>query len=108
MADSQAKKLPHTTAPPPPPPPPLFDNSVSEPLAARGPYPGNVSSAKQYTFEQKIRRMQKESVTDTAREENSRLQGAQLIDSVRRVLQLYVVIVVFVVFVVFVEPRVAV
>ena len=54
----------------------------------KGPNPGYISIANQYTFEQKIRRMQKENGCDPAREDSYRLQGVQLIESVREALQL--------------------
>lgn len=57
-------------------------------LPVKGPHPGYISIANQYTFEQKLRRMQKENGCDPSREDNYRLQGVQLIDNVRESLQL--------------------
>lgn len=59
---------------------------------AKGPHPGFVSVSNQYTFEQILRRMMKENGNDPAREDNYRLQGVQLIDTVREHLQLYVAV----------------
>jgi CTD kinase subunit beta len=42
----------------------------------------------QYTFEQRIRWLQKTTGSDPTREDNYRLQGVQMIDNVRRALQL--------------------
>jgi CTD kinase subunit beta len=58
---------------------------------ARGPHPGHVQVACQFTLEQKLRRMLKESGCDPAREDSYRLQGVNLIDSVRETLHLYVI-----------------
>lgn len=55
-----------------------------------GPHPGIVSVPAQYVFEQNIRQMQKAAGSDPSREDNYRLQGVQMIDNVRRALQLYV------------------
>ncbi len=56
----------------------------------KGPHPGHIAIANQYTFEQKLRRMQKEVGCDPSREDNYRLQGVQLIENVRESLQLSV------------------
>lgn len=67
------------------------NNSDSNDAAApvpKGPHPGYVSSAQQYTFEHQIRRLQVVNRSDPAREDNYRLQGVQLIDSIRQLLQL--------------------
>lgn len=61
----------------------------AEPLPV-GPHPGIVSVPAQYVFEQNIRQMQKAAGSDPNREDNYRLQGVQMIDNVRRALQLYV------------------
>ncbi|EHK20686.1 uncharacterized protein TRIVIDRAFT_192615 [Trichoderma virens Gv29-8] len=53
-----------------------------------GPHPGYISSSNQYASELKIRRMLKENGCDPAREDNYRLQGVQLIDTVRQHLNL--------------------
>ena len=59
--------------------------------AARiGPPPGYISSSNQYASELKIRRMLRENGCDPAREDNYRLQGVQLIDTVRQHLNLCV------------------
>jgi len=55
---------------------------------AKGPHPGYVSVANQYTLEQRLRRMQKEIGCDPSREDTYRLQGVQLIENVRESLQL--------------------
>ncbi|EFX05247.1 c-type cyclin [Grosmannia clavigera kw1407] len=68
---------------PPPPPPPI---DVHPPV--KGPYPGVVSVACQYTQEQQLRRMQRDKGCDPSREDSYRLQGVQLIDNVRESLQL--------------------
>lgn len=54
----------------------------------RGPNPGNISISNQYKFEQNIRRLQKEYGCDPAREDSYRIQGVQLIESVRQALRL--------------------
>ena len=64
--------------------------TMEEHPQAKGPHPGYVSASNQYTFEQVLRRMLKENGSDPAREDNYRLQGVQLIDTVREHLQLYV------------------
>lgn len=56
----------------------------------KGPNPGNIALSNQYRFEQNIRRLQKEYGCDPAREDSYRIQGVQLIDSVRQALRLYV------------------
>lgn len=56
----------------------------------KGPHPGYISVANQYTYEQKLRRMQKENGCDPSREDSYRLQGIQLIENVRESLQLSV------------------
>ncbi|UKZ94757.1 uncharacterized protein TrAFT101_009609 [Trichoderma asperellum] len=53
-----------------------------------GPHPGYISSSNQYSSELKIRRMLKDNGCDPAREDNYRLQGVQLIDTVRQHLNL--------------------
>lgn len=68
-----------------PSPPPPVDESP------KGPSPGNIALSNQYRFEQNIRRLQKEYGCDPAREDSYRIQGVQLIDSVRHALRLYVV-----------------
>lgn len=68
-----------------PSPPPHVDGS------SKGPSPGNIALSNQYRFEQNIRRLQKECGCDPAREDSYRIQGVQLIDSVRQALRLYVV-----------------
>jgi CTD kinase subunit beta len=55
-----------------------------------GPHPGFIFSSNQYSSETKVRRMLKENGCDPAREDNYRLQGVQLIDNVRKHLNLYV------------------
>ncbi|KAF3766963.1 hypothetical protein M406DRAFT_221168, partial [Cryphonectria parasitica EP155] len=50
--------------------------------------PGNIALSNQYRFEQNIRRLQKECGCDPAREDSYRIQGVQLIDSVRQALRL--------------------
>lgn len=68
--------------------PPAASNGDS---ASRiGPHPGYISSSNQYSSELKIRRMLKENGCDPAREDNYRLQGVQLIDTVRQHLNLCV------------------
>ncbi|KHN98435.1 C-type cyclin [Metarhizium album ARSEF 1941] len=62
-------------------------NGDSHP-ARIGPHPGFISSSNQYSSEIKIRRMLKDNDCDPAREDNYRLQGVQLIESVRESLQL--------------------
>jgi CTD kinase subunit beta len=54
-----------------------------------GPHPGFISSSNQYTSELKLRRMLKDNGCDPARQDNYRLQGVQLLDNVRKSLQLY-------------------
>ncbi|KAK5991469.1 CTD kinase subunit beta [Cladobotryum mycophilum] len=68
-------------APPNPEPAPAASNGDSIPRV--GPHPGYISSSNQYTSELKIRRMLKDNGCDPAREDNYRLQGVLLIDSVR-------------------------
>ncbi|RBR26715.1 uncharacterized protein FIESC28_00498 [Fusarium coffeatum] len=53
-----------------------------------GPHPGFISSSNQYTSELRLRRMLKDNGCDPARQDNYRLQGVQLIDNVRKSLQL--------------------
>ncbi|KAL7811327.1 cyclin-like protein [Trichoderma gracile] len=66
--------------------PPTASNGDS---ASRiGPHPGYISSSNQYASELKIRRMLRENGCDPAREDNYRLQGVQLIDTVRQHLNL--------------------
>lgn len=74
------------------PQPPIPDDVVAldHSNPARGPHPGHVQVACQYTLEQKLRRMLKERGCDPAREDSYRLQGVNLIDSVREALHLYV------------------
>lgn len=59
-----------------------------DPSAPKGPNPGAISIANQYTFEQKVRLMLRENGCDPAREDAYRVQGVQLIDNVREALQL--------------------
>ncbi|PSR80968.1 cyclin-like protein [Coniella lustricola] len=54
----------------------------------KGPSPGNIALSNQFRFEQGIRRLQKEYGCDPAREDSYRIQGVQLIDSVRQALRL--------------------
>lgn len=68
--------------------PPAASNGDS--TSRIGPHPGYISSSNQYSSELKIRRMLKENGCDPAREDNYRLQGVQLIDTVRQHLNLYV------------------
>lgn len=80
----------------PPPPRPLAPPRPPAPVASNGdgsrvgPHPGFISSSNQYTSEIRIRRMLKDNGCDPSREDNYRLQGVQLIDSVREYLGLYV------------------
>ncbi|KAI9152155.1 CTD kinase subunit beta [Paramyrothecium foliicola] len=53
-----------------------------------GPHPGFIFSSNQYSSETKVRRMLKDNGCDPAREDNYRLQGVQLIDNVRKHLNL--------------------
>ncbi len=76
---------------------PRSSTAAAEPTAVpdeqppvKGPHPGHVSIASQYTLEQQLRRMQRENGCDSSREDNYRLQGIQLIENVRESLQLYV------------------
>lgn len=62
--------------------------AVEESIPPRGPNPGNLNVSNQYTFEQDIRRLQKEYGCDPAREDSYRIQGVQLIESVRQALRL--------------------
>ncbi|PKS07347.1 hypothetical protein jhhlp_005949 [Lomentospora prolificans] len=55
-----------------------------------GPHPGIVTVPEQYIFEQNIRQMQRAAGSDPTREDNYRLQGVQMIDNVRKALQLFV------------------
>lgn len=71
-------------SPSPLPLPPLVDEGP------KGPSPGNIAVSNQYRFEQNIRRLQKEYGCDPAREDSYRIQGVQLIDSVRQSLRLCV------------------
>ncbi|KAK1980716.1 C-type cyclin [Colletotrichum cereale] len=57
-----------------------------EPAASKGPHPGHIQVACQYTSEQRLRRMLRDNKSDPAREDNYRLQGVQLIDNVRTML----------------------
>ncbi|KKP06419.1 hypothetical protein THAR02_01470 [Trichoderma harzianum] len=66
--------------------PPTASNGDAAPRI--GPHPGYISSSNQYASELKIRRMLKENGCDPAREDNYRLQGVQLIDTVRQHLNL--------------------
>lgn len=59
-----------------------------EPTLPKGPNPGAISIANQYTFEQNVRQMLRENGCDPAREDSYRIQGVQLIDNVREALQL--------------------
>ena len=54
----------------------------------KGPHPGFVKVAAQYTLEHKLRQMLRDNGCDPSREINYRLQGVQLIDNVREALQL--------------------
>lgn len=63
---------------------------ASEPAAPKGPHPGHIQVACQYTSEQRLRRMLRDNKSDPAREDNYRLQGVQLIDNVRNMLRVYV------------------
>lgn len=76
----------------PPDAAPKPDNPDTAPAEALpvGPHPGIVSVPAQYVFEQNIQQMQKAAGSDPNREDNYRLQGVQMIDNVRRALQLYV------------------
>ncbi|TQN74084.1 CTD kinase subunit beta [Colletotrichum shisoi] len=60
---------------------------ASEPAAPKGPHPGHIQVACQYTSEQRLRRMLRDNKSDPAREDNYRLQGVQLIDNVRNMLR---------------------
>ncbi|CAI4214882.1 unnamed protein product [Parascedosporium putredinis] len=53
-----------------------------------GPHPGTVTVPEQYIFEQNIRQMQRAAGSDPTREDSYRLQGVQMIDNVRKALQL--------------------
>lgn len=53
-----------------------------------GPHPGLVTVPEQYIFEQNIRQMQRAAGSDPTREDSYRLQGVQMIDNVRKALQL--------------------
>ncbi|KAB5555040.1 cyclin-like protein [Coniochaeta sp. 2T2.1] len=59
-----------------------------EPTVPKGPNPGDISIANQYTFEQNVRHMLRENGCDPAREDSYRIQGVQLIDNVREALHL--------------------
>ncbi|GKT45305.1 CTD kinase subunit beta [Colletotrichum spaethianum] len=59
---------------------------AAEPAALKGPHPGHIQVACQYTSEQRLRRMLRDNKSDPAREDNYRLQGVQLIDNVRTML----------------------
>ncbi|KAK2028010.1 C-type cyclin [Colletotrichum zoysiae] len=59
---------------------------VPEPAASKGPHPGHIQVACQYTSEQRLRRMLRDNKSDPAREDNYRLQGVQLIDNIRTLL----------------------
>ena len=59
-----------------------------DPTVPKGPNPGQIAIANQYTLEQKLRHMLRENGCDPAREDSYRLQGIQLIDNVRESLQL--------------------
>lgn len=67
---------------------PLLPTESHPPV--KGPNPGAVSVACQYTQEQQLRRMQRDNGCDPSREDSYRLQGVQLIDTVRESLQLWV------------------
>ncbi|CAK7220150.1 RNA polymerase II C-terminal domain kinase beta subunit [Sporothrix curviconia] len=54
----------------------------------KGPVPGFVGIGSQYTLEHQLRHMQREIGCDPTREDSYRLQGVQLIDSVRQALRL--------------------
>ncbi|CAK7273917.1 RNA polymerase II C-terminal domain kinase beta subunit [Sporothrix epigloea] len=54
----------------------------------RGPVPGFTSVGNQYILEHQLRQMQRDVGYDPTREDNYRLQGVQLIDSVRQALRL--------------------
>ena len=54
----------------------------------KGPIPGFVGMGSQYTLEHQLRQMQRDIGCDPMREDSYRLQGVQLIDSVRQVLRL--------------------
>lgn len=59
---------------------------------AKGPHPGHVQVACQYTLEQKLRRMLKDYGSDSAREDSYRLQGVSMMDGVREALHLCVLL----------------
>lgn len=61
-----------------------------EKKARIGPSPGRITSSDQYTSELRIRRFLIDHGYDPAREDTYRIQGVQLIDSVREYLQLSV------------------
>jgi CTD kinase subunit beta len=73
-----------------------FGNGIDVPEAVSlgdmtntiGPHPGALKVGRQYNHEFKIRRMRFQQGVDPAREDNYRLQGVQLIQNVREVLQL--------------------
>lgn len=68
--------------------PSITDRPTNGDISKIGPHPGFISSSNQYTTELKIRRLLKDNGCDPARQDSYRLQGVQLIDSVREYLQL--------------------
>ncbi|CAK7229518.1 RNA polymerase II C-terminal domain kinase beta subunit [Sporothrix bragantina] len=69
--------------------PPSKPIIITEPYPAfKGPVPGFVSVASQYTLEHQLRQMQRDNGCDPTREDSYRLQGVQLIDNVRQELRL--------------------
>ncbi|CAK7566508.1 MAG: RNA polymerase II C-terminal domain kinase beta subunit [Sporothrix epigloea] len=74
---------------PPPPAPPAKPSIVTERHPpVNGPVPGHASVGSQYILEHQLRQMQRDVGCDPTREDNYRLQGVQLIDSVRQALRL--------------------
>lgn len=70
----------------PTPPTPGQDDEAHPPI--RGPHPGRTTLPNQYCNEQRLRGMQQAIGCDPSRETSYRLQGIQLIDSVRLALRL--------------------
>ncbi|CAK7205291.1 RNA polymerase II C-terminal domain kinase beta subunit [Sporothrix eucalyptigena] len=76
------------TQTPIPAPPPQAKIITEEYPPVKGPHPGFVTVASQYTLEQQLRQMQRDNGCDPSREDSYRLQGVQLIDSAREALRL--------------------
>ena len=68
--------------------PPSNEQASGDTPAPIGPLSGRLTVCQQYTYEQQVRHLLTLNRCDPAREDNFRLQGVQLIDTIRQLLQL--------------------